>query len=817
MRNQNIENIELQLQKRKEDIDLKKTISMILSHWYLFIIGLIIAASSAWLINRYTIPIYQIKSYLLVKEMQESSPFTSNGTSPISGQALEGFGLPGGLSSNLHNQLAILYTRPIVAKTIQELDFEVSYYIKGDLMVREIYNGSPFTVYWEKDHLQLVNLDFQVKVAKDSTVHIEASGERIRVHDYQLGKNVKTLPMVQINKTAKLGERIAGDNYAFRILFNESLIPNTEIQYSFNFKTKQQLLNSYRGRLSIDIEDQRTTILTLTLNDYNITKGINYLNKLMQIYQQDNLERKNQYANRTIAFINSQLSDISDSLSASEKEMLAFQSNQKVVDLTMQAEQVLNQLSELDNERVRLEAQNRYYRYLRNYIMENQDLESIMAPSSMGVNDPVMTSLIVEINNLTIEKSTLGNVRESPRLNQLNAQIEKIKDAMLQNINDIISQGDINLNNLKKRIWQTEALARKLPATERNLINIERKYQLNNETYTFLLQKMSEAQIAKASDEPDSQVIDEAAFDSQIAPKTMILYAFSLSLGLIIPYLILVLWNFFSIRIRSQEEVEDLTSLPILGFVLTNINKRFSYTPVIDRPNSIDSEPFRELRNKLNLMTRGKEKLLITVTSTAPKEGKSYTAINLASSYALLNKKALLLDLDLRNSSISSVLDIESKLGIVNYLIGEANIDEITFNVKNPNLHVIHAGPIPPNPGEMLMDGKLVKLISDLKLIYDVIIIDTAPVGYFSDLFKITDMIDSMLFVVRDRVTKSTWLKNAIVELNDHQLKGVGIVINGIKLKSKKYKSFGYGYGYGYGMKKGKNKSKRTKLSINER
>ncbi len=806
-----METNDLQKQRIKENIDLKKTLSMIFSHWYLFLIGLIIAGACAWLVNRYTTPVYMLKSSLLVKEQQESSPFTTS-AAPISNHALEGFGLSGG-SSNLHNQTEIIKSRPIVRKALEELNFEVSHFIQGNIIKSEIYLGVPYTVYWEKDHPQLVNLDFIVKLVNDSIVRVEAIGENIRVHDYQTGEDIRMLPTVLINKTAGMGERIAGDHYAFRIIFKENYIPAESNDNVFSFNTKKQLENNYRSRLSVSIEGEYTSIISLNLKDFNPAKGIDFLNKLMQVYQDDNLEQKNEYANRTIDFINSQLSDISDSLMVSEQELLTFQSDNKVVDLTVQAEQLLTLLSDLDNERAALEAQNRYYSYLRTYIMENQDLESIMAPSSLGVDDPVLTSLIVEINTLTIEKSKLGNVRESPRLTQLNAQIEKIKNAMLENINDIINQGDLNLSSLNKRIWQTEGLVRKLPATERNLVNIERKYNLNSETYTFLLEKITEAQIAKASNVPDSQVIEEASYELQIEPKTATIYALALSLGLIIPLLLLFLRDFFNTRVVSQEDVEDLTGLPILGHVFINRDTKNRNTPVIDRPESKDSEPFRGLRNKLNLMTRGKEKPVIAVTSTAPKEGKSYTAINLAASFALLNKKALLLDLDLRNSVISSTLGIESNTGVVNYIMGDAKLNEITYNIKHPDFFVIPAGPIPPNPGEMLMDTRLVQLLDELKDKYDVIVIDSAPVGYVSDLFQITDLLDATIFVVRDRITRLNWLKNAIRELETHKLKGVGIVINGVKRKKNKYKSYGYGYGYGYGAKNGKGKSKRKKLS----
>ena len=202
MRSQQIGDSETQLQRQKENLDLKKTLSMVLSHWYLFIIGLIIAGGSAWVINRYTVPVYQLKSSLLVKETNESSPFASSGA--ISEQAFQGFALPGG-SSNLYNQLIVLRSRPIIEKTIQELDFEVSYFVKGDIIKSEVYTNAPFTVYWEKDHPQLVNLDYTVKLINDSLVQVVAKGENIRVHNYEAGINLNTLPNVNIEKTAKIG------------------------------------------------------------------------------------------------------------------------------------------------------------------------------------------------------------------------------------------------------------------------------------------------------------------------------------------------------------------------------------------------------------------------------------------------------------------------------------------------------------------------------------------------------------------------------------------------------------------------------------
>lgn len=251
--------------------------------------------------------------------------------------------------------------------------------------------------------------------------------------------------------------------------------------------------------------------------------------------------------------------------------------------------------------------------------------------------------------------------------------------------------------------------------------------------------------------------------------------------------------------------MENLTRLPILNMVFFNKQKEPTMTPVLDKPNSPDSEAYRSLRGKLDLMTKGKEKPVIAVSSTAPGEGKTYTAINIASSYALTKRKTLLLDFDLRNSRINEDFALDARKGVVSYILGKDSLAQITHQVKHPNFFIIPAGPIPPNPGEMLMDTKIGKMLHELKEIYDVIVIDSAPIGYVTDLFQITEQIDSTVFVIRDSYTNRKLLKQALDEIKMFKLKGVGILINAIKTTGGLFPAYvlsyvnGYRYGYGYG------------------
>ena len=604
-------------------------------------------------------------------------------------------------------------------------------------------------------------------------------------------------------------------HYAFTILLNDILANNEKRSYSFNFTSQPGLIKQYRKRLSVQLSHVTSTVIQLKFLTAHAQKGIDFLNKLTEIYQRENLAEKNEYANRTIEFITSQIQDVHDSLRISESEMLTFRAQNKVVDLSIQSQQVLGQMNELDRQKIQLETQNKYYKYLLDYILTNQDIESLMAPSAMGINDPLLNNLILELNRLNMEKLKMADVRISPRLDQVNTQIENTKRTMVENIRNIIGQSDLALSDIQNRIAQYEGQARRLPTTERNYVNIERKYSLNSETYTFLMQKLSEAQIAKASNLPESRILEMSKTTGKVAPNLIKTIAIVLFLGLFFPFIFIVLRDLFNTRIESKDEVEEICKLPVLGHVFFNNRKEYKDTPVLDSPNSPVSEPYRGIRNKLNLMTKGKENPVVAVTSSAPNEGKTYTAINVASSFALIRKRTALLDLDLRNSRISSIFELDEKPGVVNYILGKSSIDEICFQVKHPNFHVIPVGITPPNPGEMLMDERLSTLLQELKHQFDVIIIDSAPIGYVTDLFQINEQLDSILYVVRDRFTNRFWLKNAMEEVKAHKLKGVGIIINAVKLRKGSISSnYGQGYSYGYGYGYGKKNEKKTKVKV---
>ena len=749
----------------------KRLVSELISHWYLFVLFMGIGLAGAWLYNRYTTTMYSARASIMI--LEEGSTTFWRQAGGFSGEALRGFGTS---YQGIQNQMIIMKSQPVVAKAIRELGFEVSYHNEGKLSTAENYTDAAFRVEWDRNHPQLIGFDFRISVHPDRSITLSGFGEGVGAYNYSENRGAGYFPEVKIEQKVQSGEEVViPGQCSFKINLNEGFFPPVTDYFFFRFHTPDELINAYRSRMTVSLRDWETSIVDIDLKDYHPQKAVDFLNKLVEVYRIDNVEKKNQYADQTINFIEYLLEGVSDSLAVAEGELLSFQSRNRIFDIGSQSGQLLSEMSELDSKKQELETQNKYYNYLKTYILENRDVGSILVPSSVGINDPLLSGLLSQYNQLTVEKSKMSDVLISPRLTQLNDQLGNVKEAMLENINNIVDHNHQMLADLQRRTAMVEARVGKLPVTERDLFKIERRYNMNNETYTFLLEKLSEAQIAKAANQPESQLVESASSMGAIGPEKNKAYSYGLFAGIVPPALFVLLLVLFNNKVISKEDVEMLTSLPILNMVFFNKQKEPTMTPVLDKPNSPDSEAYRSLRGKLDLMTKGKVKPVIAVSSTAPGEGKTYTSINIASSFALTRKKTVLVDFDLRNSRINQDFELDASKGVVSYILGKDSLAQITHQVKHPNFFIIPAGPIPPNPGEMLMDEKIGKLLTELKEIYDVIIIDSAPIGYVTDLFQITDQIDSTVFVIRDSYTNRKLLKQALDEIKMYRIKGWGL------------------------------------------
>ena len=811
--------------QEEETIDLRKLFNYFIGNIHWFILSVVFAAGIAFLINRYATKIYSVFTTVLIEDETKGTPFGKNVGGSL--DLLSGFGMYPSLE-NFENQTIILQSYSQVQRTIKQLDFEVSYYGQGRIAKREIYTDAPFEVIFDNEHPQLIGANFQISIHNDGMIEVSVKAEDKSLYDYKKNEYLNRAGEVNFSTSVMPGEAIETDYFSFYLSIKENFDPEATNNYFFFFNTPDQLVRNYQAKLVLEPMSKGSSMLKISMENNNPQKAADFLDQLTAEYLKRNLESKNELADSTISFIDTQLATISDSLTLAEDNLERFRSKNKVMDLSFQAQQVFEQMQNLENQKMELDVQNKYYKDLLVYIEKNQDVSSIMAPSAIGIEDPLLNSLILEINQLSVEKSSLINVKQGSDFGPilpLDAKIRNAKKNIQEVASNLVNSSNLTISELDKRINGLTQSINNMPETERQLFGIKRKFELNDNLYTYLLQRRAEAQIAKASNTPDNEVIDQAMVGNNgfpIKPKNMINYIIALMLGFIFPAVVIALKEYFNMRIDSPDMVKRMTNKPIIGYIPNSGSS--SDVSIAEAPDSPWAEAFRIVRTKLQFTTRNIEKPILVVTSSIPSEGKSFVAINLATANALAGKKTVLIGLDLRRPQIAQRFNLDKNNGVTNYLIGEAKLNEIIQPSGNPNLDIIPSGIIPPNPAELIADEKTSIMLKELQKKYDFIVIDTAPISPVSDSHHLCRIADATIFVVRDKYTHKQVFQSSMDELDGNHTENVSIVINDILLNRNRYGSrygysygykygykYGYGYGYGYYQDKGKKNKKRKK------
>jgi capsular exopolysaccharide synthesis family protein len=495
------------------------------------------------------------------------------------------------------------------------------------------------------------------------------------------------------------------------------------------------------------------------------------------------------------------LRGITDSLRYSEDRLQQFRSLQGVTNIDFQAQQTYQQMEGLQDQKAELMVKSKYYNYLREYLGKNNRVDNLIAPSSMDINDPLLNNLILELTRLYAERAEMSfnSVKNNPYLNSLEMKISDIKAKLIENIDNINKTGDISLREIDTRINAIETQINKLPRSQRELLVIERKFKLNDAIYTYLLTKRSEIQISKASNLPSNEMLDAASADDfvQVSPNTRMNYVIALLLGLFLPAALIYLKDFFRSSISGKQDIQSMTEVPIIGHIIHNAHH--SKQVVFDFPTSLVAESFRSLRTNFQFFAQTDGRFTILITSMIKGEGKSFTSINLGTVFAQQNKKVVVVDFDLRKARLHHYLDINTNNGLSRYLSNNSGFDEIVFSCGVPSFDVIPSGPTPPNPSELISSEKTTDLFRELRSRYDIILIDSPPVGLVSDALQLIRYANVTLLVVRQQYTPKDLFASVISDLSKREIGSLNIVINDEKPGTDRY---GYGYGYGYGQEK---------------
>ncbi len=742
--------------------DILGWILKILRYWYLFLISLAICVGIAYLKNKSWKPVYKTSARIILGENESGISSSSDYN------FMQGFG--GSYSSrNMNNQLILFSSRDIISRTISQLNFTVDYYIKGRFKVNYLYKISPVEVvdYMIKEsgfrrEFILIPLDeysFRIKFE-------DGDGKNNFVQDGKYGIPVETPYFTATIK--RLGN------------FNNSIC--------FRFRSPVDLENDFYYRLNLTFVRERSTVLEVSLTGENTARDEDFINELCLQYQAFSLERKNDAAIKTITFIEDQLVVLSDSLMSTEEKMRAFRSESGIVDLSSYAGQLISKGSNIESSFTALKLKEAYLNYLTQYLDSNVKDNNIMTPSGMGVNDPMLVTLVGDLMKLNEKISQIGD--KNPYYPIYTKQLDELRGRIYEVLKNMKATLEIENRELANRQKELSSGIISLTDKERIIQNIQRHYKINENYYNFLLQKRADAQIKKASNSPDNIILDRARVSGEInSGEKRKVYSSHILIGLILPLIFVILRTLLDNTIKTKRDIEKITPYPVIGTTLRTFFKES--IPVLNHPKSLFTEKFREIRTRIEFIAQKTKGISLLVTSTEPGDGKTFLSANLAAIYGFTSRKTLLIDMDYRRPSICRLLGIQAEKGISNYLIGQVSLEEIFIKDKSFNFDILPAGTIPPNPGELIKMEKLHQLLEQLKKEYDYIIIDTSPIGLVSDSYTLSGMVDLMLFVVRYNKTSKKFFKNTISQLRGDGLKNVNVVLNDVE------HSDGYGYGLG--------------------
>jgi len=767
----------------EEGIDIKKYIYLILSHWWWFGIFIFVSLTIAYLINRYSQEVYSVSCSLIVGEEQ-------SGAGTIEGVLDELSRLRNKKrKAVVENEISILKSYKMARLALEELDFHITYTAVGRRGIAEsqLYTKCPFIVEYDTSEVNLVGYPIDIFILSDKEY-------RILIND-----------QFDINKIMQFGEKFEHEFFNFTLRLRnprQSVFQaNSSNKFYFTFNNINSLSKSYQNTLNAEVNDEKGTVITLTLNGFVNTKLANYLNKLMEVYIRANLEEKNIASENTIQFIDEQLGGVVDSLESTGLRLQQFRTSHKVIDLSKEGSFLFEKMQELQSEKAIYDIKTNYYNYLLGYINNKKATGDLVAPSVVSIQDNLLNSIVAEINELNFQKRQIEfSVSEgSPQLALINSQIDNAKETLKENLRSLIEANRIALENLNSRIAKIEREVQKLPGTERQMIDIQRKFTINDQIYTFLLEKRAEAGITRASNTSDHKILDIARPENatMIKPRISINYMIGLLGGAGIPLVLLLLVEFFNTKITDRKYLEANLKAPIIGNI--GHNEGGTELPVTENPRSSLTESFRALRTNLQYLLKEEKTGVIAVTSAVSGEGKTFCSVNLAAIVAMSGKKTLLISLDLRKPKIHKIFNLENQEGVSTYLIGKSDHNSIVHKTNINNLFVTTSGPIPPNPAELLSTEKMGSFIQKAKKDFEYIIIDTPPIAIVTDTLVLKDFLDSLIFVVRHNYSDRQVVELANSMYEKHLIKSLGVVVNDIQLKGYYGYSYRYGYGYGYG------------------
>ena len=791
-------------EQSEEQVNIQELLFRYLIHWPWFVVSIIICIACAWGYLRLTTPIYNISATVLIKDEKKGGGASMS--SDLEKMGLEGFISS---SSNVDNEIEVLRSKSLAREVVNNLGLFVTYMDEDEFPSKELYHTSPVLVSLTHQEADKLPGRMEINMILQPT---GALGVQITVGEKEYRKQFDKLPAVFPTDEGTVA--FFANNDTLSAVCPENITKERHITAFIN--RPFSVLKEYVNSLSIAPTSKTTSVVVISLENTNTRRGRDYINKLLEMYNINANNDKNEVAQKTAEFIDERIGIISKELGSTEQDLENFKRSAGITDLSSEAQIALTGNAEYEKKRVENQTQINLVMDLQRYMKGN---EYEVLPSNIGLQDAASAGAIDRYNQMLVERKRLlrTSTENNPTIINLDTSIRAMRTNVQATLDATLKGLQITKEDLTREASRYSRRINDAPTQERQFVSIARQQEIKSGLYLMLLQKREENAITLAATANNAKIIDEAlADDNPISPKKTIVYLAALVLGVGLPVGVIYLIGLTKFKIEGRADVEKLTSLPVVGDIPLADEKTGSIA-VFENQNNLMSETFRNVRTNLQFMLEN-GKNVILVTSTISGEGKSFISANLAISLSLLGKKVVIVGLDIRKPGLNKVFNIPKKEhGITQYLTNTtANLmDFVQPSDINKNLFILPGGTVPPNPTELLARGGLEKAIETLKANFDYVILDTAPVGMVTDTLLIGRVADLSVYVCRaDYTHKAEFtLINELAENN--KLPNLCIAVNGLDLNSRKYgyyygygkygKYYGYGkrYGYGYGEKHG--------------
>jgi capsular exopolysaccharide synthesis family protein len=771
--------------------DFTSILRIALKNWYIPLVSILLSFFIAYIYSYRLTNVFAAQTQVLVEPKGEGALNEQNIIS-------ENFGAYNWWNkSNVDNatEMRIIQSYDLTKTALLRMKLDVSYFIVGRIKTTEVYQGMPFLVEVLNVNPQYYEqfIGFKILSPQKFQLRFTKNGEEVVKEGYFNTEFIDSDFKLKISNIS---------------INKERLVSFKNIDYNFQIHDIPNLVYSFQNALTVE-NPEGTNILQLKLEDAIPERALAFLDTLTNVYIENSLKTRLFVNSNTLKYIEKQMSEVVEVLNGIEDTMQRYKENKAILNLDKEQEDYFSKMSEYDATRSKQSIKIGALNSLESYIIEGKDPQFLPPAVYIGADDPFLEKSATELYTLQIELNERmnSNTLSNYGIKELQQRIDKLKNNLLIYIANSRTALKENLANIEKQIAYYVTNIKSIPQKQRDLINIERNFEVNQKMYVFLLEKRSNTIVSRAGILPEKKVIETARSIGIVRPdKQKIMISF-IAVGFLLSLIIIFIRTSFYSKIESIEELKAKTSLPVLGEILFSPTVADWAIAVEKETKSPITESFRTIRTNLQFMAPGQSSKIVVVTSNNPGEGKTFTSLNIAAILAKAGKKVLILELDLHKPKVQKALNMVADVGISSVVIGKTSIEESIKPTTIENLSVMLSGPTPPNPSEMILSQKLLDILHFGKANFDFVIIDTPPVGLISDALVLMKHADLKLFVLNTKYATREAVANAIEIVEMNHLTHFGFILNGVKRKRSKYyyNKYSYGYGYGYGEGYGNN------------